>query len=141
MYLNQYHLPFISSNRGRASPSSSPVISTNPRDSGALVSVSRVTDGEPISIFLDPNCPDYSESFLRWEALQSSLLHALTNHNADGWQDTGLAPGLAEELKMLVGQAHHLRLEADSLKRGQSVLEQRLDELLSEQRRVVQVAA
>ncbi|XP_039658417.1 fibrinogen C domain-containing protein 1 isoform X3 [Perca fluviatilis] len=137
LYLSQYPLPFIS--RGGVSPSSSPVISTNPRDSGALVSVSRVTDGEPISIFLDPNCPDYSESFLRWEALQSSLLHALTNHNSDGWQDTGLAPRLAEELKALAGHAHHLRLEADSLKRGQGVLEQRLDELQSEQRRVMQV--
>ncbi|XP_078106024.1 fibrinogen C domain-containing protein 1-like [Sander vitreus] len=140
LYLNQYPLPFISSNRGGVSPSSSsPAISTNPRDSGALVSVSRVTDGEPISIFLDPNCPDYSESFLRWEALQSSLLHALTNHNSDGWQDTGLAPRLAEELKALAGHAHHLRLEADSLKRGQGVLEQRLDELQSEQRRIMQV--
>ncbi|XP_028435039.1 fibrinogen C domain-containing protein 1 [Perca flavescens] len=128
------------SNRGGVSPSSSstPVISTNPRDSGALVSVSRVTDGEPISIFLDPNCPDYSESFLRWEALQSSLLHKLTNHNSDNWQDTGLAPRLAEELKALAGHAHHLRLEADSLKRGQAVLEQRLDELQSEQRHIMQ---
>ncbi|XP_035854963.1 fibrinogen C domain-containing protein 1-like isoform X1 [Sander lucioperca] len=140
LYLIQYPLPFISSNRGGvSSSSSSPVISTNPRDSGALVSVSRVTDGEPISIFLDPNCPDYSESFLRWEALQSSLLHALTNHNSDGWQDTGLAPRLAEELKALAGHAHHLRLEADSLKRGQGVLEQRFDELQSEQRRIMQV--
>ncbi|TDH13402.1 hypothetical protein EPR50_G00057350 [Perca flavescens] len=141
LYLSQYPLPFISSNRGGVSPSSSstPVISTNPRDSGALVSVSRVTDGEPISIFLDPNCPDYSESFLRWEALQSSLLHKLTNHNSDNWQDTGLAPRLAEELKALAGHAHHLRLEADSLKRGQAVLEQRLDELQSEQRHIMQV--
>ncbi|XP_035854964.1 fibrinogen C domain-containing protein 1-like isoform X2 [Sander lucioperca] len=138
LYLIQYPLPFISRG-GVSSSSSSPVISTNPRDSGALVSVSRVTDGEPISIFLDPNCPDYSESFLRWEALQSSLLHALTNHNSDGWQDTGLAPRLAEELKALAGHAHHLRLEADSLKRGQGVLEQRFDELQSEQRRIMQV--
>ncbi|XP_045890264.1 fibrinogen C domain-containing protein 1 [Micropterus dolomieu] len=138
LYLNQYPLPFISSNRGGVS-SSSPVISTNPRESGALVSISRVADGEPISIFLDPNCPDYSDSFLRWEALQSSLLRALSNHNADDWQDTGLVQKLAEELKVLSGHAHHLRLEADSLKRGQGVLDQQLVALQSEQSRISQV--
>lgn len=120
--------------------SSSPVISTNPKESGALVTVSRVTAGEPISIFLDPNCPDYSENFLRWEALQSSLLRALTNHNADDWQERGLVQKLAEELKVLVGHAHNQRLEAESLKRGQGVLEQRLDGLQSEQSRIIQVS-
>uniref|UniRef100_A0A8C2WN06 Fibrinogen C-terminal domain-containing protein n=1 Tax=Cyclopterus lumpus TaxID=8103 RepID=A0A8C2WN06_CYCLU len=128
--------------RGRissSSSSSSPVISTNPRESGALVSVSQVTDGEPISIFLDPNCPDYSESFLRWEALQTSLLRALANHKAEDWQDTGLDSRLGEELKVLAGHAHNLRLEADSLKRGQVVLDQRLDGLQSEQSRIIQV--
>ncbi|XP_042337991.1 fibrinogen C domain-containing protein 1-like, partial [Plectropomus leopardus] len=135
LHLNQFPLPF---SRSRAS-SSSPVISTNPKESGALVSVSRVADGEPISIFLDPNCPDYSENFLRWEALQTSLLRALSNHNADDWQDTGLVHKLAEELKVLSGHAHNLRLEADLLKRGQSVLDQRLDGLQSEQGRIIQV--
>ncbi|XP_074495795.1 fibrinogen C domain-containing protein 1-like isoform X2 [Sebastes fasciatus] len=143
LYLNQYPLPFISSNRGgvssSSSSSSSPVISTNPSESGALVSVSRVTDGEPISIFLDPNCPDYSENFLRWEALQTSLLRALSNHNADDWRDAGLDHKLSEELKVLTGHAHNLRLEADSLKRGQGVLEQQLDALQSEQSRILQV--
>ncbi|XP_023251246.1 fibrinogen C domain-containing protein 1-like [Seriola lalandi dorsalis] len=136
LYLNQYPLPFIS--RGGVS-SSSPVISTNPKESGALVTVSRVTAGEPISIFLDPNCPDYSENFLRWEALQSSLLRALTNHNTEDWQEMGLVQKLAEELKVLSGHAHNLRLEADFLKRGQVVLDQRLDGLQSEQSRIIQV--
>ncbi|XP_067431245.1 fibrinogen C domain-containing protein 1 [Thunnus thynnus] len=136
LYLNHYPLPFI--NRGGVS-SSSPIISTNPRESGALVTVSRVADGEPISIFLDPNCPDHSEHFLRWEALQSSLLRALTNHNAGDWQERGLAQKLAEELKVLSGHAHNLRLEADSLKRGQGVLDQRLDRLQSEQSHIIQV--
>uniref|UniRef100_A0A3Q1IV86 Fibrinogen C-terminal domain-containing protein n=1 Tax=Anabas testudineus TaxID=64144 RepID=A0A3Q1IV86_ANATE len=131
LYLTQYPLDGFSS--------SSPVISTNPKESGALVTVSRVTAGEPISIFLDPNCPDYSENFLRWEALQSSLLRALTNHNADDWQERGLVQKLAEELKVLVGHAHNQRLEAESLKRGQGVLEQRLDGLQSEQSRIIQV--
>ncbi|XP_035807240.2 fibrinogen C domain-containing protein 1-like [Amphiprion ocellaris] len=133
LYLNQYPLPFIS--RGGVS---SPVISTNPKDSGALVTVSRVMDGEPISIFLDPNCPDFSEHFVRWEALQSSLLRTLSNHNTD-WQERGLLQKLGEELKGLAGHAHNLRLEADTLKRGQGVLNQRLDGLQSEQSRIIQV--
>ncbi|KAM8885208.1 fibrinogen C domain-containing protein 1 [Spinachia spinachia] len=139
LYLNRYPLPFISRDRVSSPFSSSPVISTNPTESGALVSVSRVTEGEPISIFLDPNCPDYSESFLRWEALQTSLLRTLANHKAEDWQDTGLDHKLAEELKVLSGHAHNLRLEADSLKRGQGLLDQRLDGLQSEQSRIIQV--
>lgn len=104
------------------------------------MTVSRVTAGEPISIFLDPNCADYSEDFLRWESLQSSLLRALTNHNADDWQERGLVQKLAEELKVLSGHTHNLRLEADLLKRGQGVLDQRLDSLQSEQSRIIQVS-
>nr|XP_046242376.1 fibrinogen C domain-containing protein 1-like [Scatophagus argus] len=138
LYLNQYPLPFINSNQGRVS-SSSPVILTNPKESGALVSVSRVTDGEPISIFLDPNCPDYSDNFLRFEALQSSLLRVLSNHNVEDWQETGLVQKLAEELKVLLGHAHHLRMEAELLKRGQGVLDQRLDGVQSEQSRIIQM--
>lgn len=118
---------------------SSSVVSTNPKESGPLVTVSRVADGEPISIFLDPNCPDFSEHFLRWEVLQSSLLRALTNYNADDWQDHGFVQKLEEELKVLLGHTHNLRLEADSLKRGQGVLDQRLDRLQSEQSRIVKV--
>uniref|UniRef100_A0A8D3B4K2 Fibrinogen C-terminal domain-containing protein n=1 Tax=Scophthalmus maximus TaxID=52904 RepID=A0A8D3B4K2_SCOMX len=137
LYLNQYPLPFIS----RGGVSSSPVISTNPRESGALVTVSRVTAGEPISIFLDPNCPDHSEIFLRWEELQSSLLRALTNHNTGDWQERGLVQRLGEELKVLSGHAHNMRVEADSLKRGQGVLDQRLDELQREQSRTLQVSS
>ncbi|KAM9392067.1 fibrinogen C domain-containing protein 1 [Pholidichthys leucotaenia] len=135
LYLNQYPLPFI--NRRGVSSS---VVTTNPKESsGALVTVSHVADGEPISIFLDPNCPDFSEHFLRWEALQSSLLRSLTNHNADGWQERGLVQNLGEELKVLLGHTHNLRLEADLLKRGQGALDQRLDRLQSEQSRIVQV--
>ncbi|XP_072242968.1 fibrinogen C domain-containing protein 1-like [Leuresthes tenuis] len=134
LYLNHYPLPFIS--RSGVSPAA---ISTNPKESGALVTISRVMDGEPVSIFLDPNCPDFSEHFLRWEALQNSLLRVLTNHNADNWQERGLVQTLGDELKALTGQSHNLRLEADSLKRGQGVLDQRMDKLQSEQNRVVQM--
>ncbi|KAG7218043.1 hypothetical protein INR49_020670 [Caranx melampygus] len=135
LYLNQYPLPFIS----RWSPFFLTCDLNQSKESGALVTVSRVTAGEPISIFLDPNCPDYSENFLRWEGLQSSLLRALTNHNADDWQERGLVQKLAEELKVLSGHAHNLRLESDLLKRGQGVLDQRLDGLQSEQSRIIQV--
>ncbi|KAK5933193.1 hypothetical protein CgunFtcFv8_004839 [Champsocephalus gunnari] len=135
LYLNKFPLPFFSKRGGVSAPS---VISTN-RDSGAVVSVSRGTEGEPISIFLDPSCPDLSESFLRWESLQSSLLRLLSNHNAaDDWQDTGLVQKMGEELKTLTGHAHNLRLEADSLKTGQGVLEQQLDVLQAEQSRTLQ---
>lgn len=124
---------------GSAPSHSSPIISTNPKESGALVSVSRVADGEPISIFLDPNCPDYSESFVRWEALQNSLLLALSNHNTDDWQENGMVIKLAEELKVLLGHGHNLKQQYDWLKRGQGVVEQRLDVLQSEQSRILQV--
>lgn len=103
------------------------------------MTVSRVGDGEPVNIFLDPNCPDHSENLLRWEALQTSLLRVLTNHNTDDWQERGLVHKLSEELKVLSGHAHSLRAEAESLKRGQSVLDQRLDGLQSEQSRIFQV--
>lgn len=105
------------------------------------MTVSRVADGEPISIFLDPNCPDFGEHFLRWEALQSSLLRTLTSHNADDWQERGLVQKLSEELKVLSGHAHNLRLEYDSLKRGHGLLDQRLDGLQSEQSRIIQVGS
>lgn len=98
-----------------------------------------MAEGEQISIFLDPNCPDNSANFLRWEALQSSLLQALSSHNVDDWQETGRVQKLTDELKVLLGHTHNLRLEADLLKRGQGVLDQRLDGLQSEQSRIIQV--
>lgn len=116
------------------------MITTNPRESGALVTVSRVTDGQPISIFLDPNCPDYSEKFVHWEALQSTLLQVLSAHGAGDWQETGLVHRLSEELKVILGHAHNLRVESEALKRGQGVLEQRLDGLWGEQNRIIQVS-
>lgn len=103
------------------------------------MTVSCITDGEPISIFLDPNCPDYTEQFVRWEALQSSLVQVLSGHSAGDWQGTGLVHKLSEELKIILGHTHNLRVESESLKRGQGVLEQRLDGLWSEQNQIIQV--
>lgn len=128
----------LSSNEEGAS-SSSPVITTNPRESGALVTVSHIRDGEPISIFLDPNCPNYNEQFVRWEALQSSLLQVLSGHSASDWQETGLVRKLSEELKIILDHTHNLRVESESLKRGQGILEQRMDGLWSEQNQIIQV--
>uniref|UniRef100_A0A3P9M8A1 Fibrinogen C-terminal domain-containing protein n=1 Tax=Oryzias latipes TaxID=8090 RepID=A0A3P9M8A1_ORYLA len=136
LYLNQYPLPFIAKAR-----TSSPSISTNPKDSSALVTISHVTDGEPVSIYLDPNCPDFSQHFLRFEALQSSLLRVLTKHGTDDWQVGGFTQKLDADMKALTGHAHNLRLEADSLKRGQGVLDQRMDRLQSEQNRIIQMLA
>lgn len=115
------------------------MITTNPKENGPLVTVSHIADGEPISFFLDPNCPDYSDKFVHWEALQSSLLRALSNHNADDWQAMGLVQKLAEELKMLLGEIHNLRLEAETVKRGQGILDQRLDGVQSKQSHIIQV--
>uniref|UniRef100_A0A3B3UPA6 Fibrinogen C domain containing 1 n=1 Tax=Poecilia latipinna TaxID=48699 RepID=A0A3B3UPA6_9TELE len=123
-------------NRGGAS---TPAISAGSLESGALVTISRVADGEPVSVFLDPACPDLSQDFLRLEALHSSLLHALTNHNADDHRNGGAVQKLGDDLKALSGHAHNLRLAADSLKRGQGALDQRMDRLQNEQSRIIQV--
>ncbi|KAM4615847.1 fibrinogen C domain-containing protein 1-like [Polymixia lowei] len=136
LYLNHSPLPFIS--RGGVTTSGPPpIISTNQKENGALVTVSR-SNSEPINIFLDPNCPDYSDNFLRWEKVQTSLLRVLTNIDTDDWGERGLVQKLGEELKLLSGHAHSVRLEADSLKRGQGILGQRLDLLQNEQTRIIQ---
>lgn len=119
--------------------SSSPVISTNPKESGALVTVSQEGDGETISIFLDPNCPDPAQHFERWEALHTSLIRALSMRNAEDWQGMGRVQTLVEELKATAGHVLDLRREAQALKSGQGVLEQRLEHLQNQQNRVAQV--
>ncbi|XP_019741354.1 fibrinogen C domain-containing protein 1-like isoform X2 [Hippocampus comes] len=136
LYVKHYPLPFI--NRDEVS-SSSPVISTNPKESGALVTVSQEGDGEPISIFLDPNCPDPAQHFERWEALHTSLIRALSMRNAEDWQGMGRVQALVEELKATAGHVLDLRREAQALKSGQGVLEQRLEHLQNQQNRVAQV--
>uniref|UniRef100_A0A3B5LWJ0 Fibrinogen C-terminal domain-containing protein n=1 Tax=Xiphophorus couchianus TaxID=32473 RepID=A0A3B5LWJ0_9TELE len=118
---------------------STPAISAGSSESGALVTISRVADGEPVSVFLDPACPDLSQDFLRLEALHGSLLHALTNRNADDHRNGGAVQKLGDDLKALAGHTHNLRLEAESLKRGQGALDQRMDRLQNEQSRIIQV--
>ena len=103
-----------------------------------MVTVS-LGDGEPLSIYMDPNCPDYSNDFLRWEEVQNSLLSLLRNHNTDNWQERGLVQKLADELKLLAGHAHSMRVEAETLKRGQNSLMERINILQSEQSRISQV--
>ncbi|XP_077378592.1 fibrinogen C domain-containing protein 1 isoform X2 [Festucalex cinctus] len=135
LYVIHYPLPFI--NRDQAS-SSSPVISTNGKESGALVTVSQAGDGEPVSIFLDPNCPDPAHHFERWEALHTSLIRALSARGAEDWQEAGRVHALADELKAAAGHARDLRREAQALKSGQGVLEQRLERLQNQQNRIAQ---
>ena len=103
-----------------------------------MVTVS-LGDGEPLSIYMDPNCPDYSNDFLRWEEVQNSLLSLLRNHNTDNWQERGLVQKLGEELKLLAGHAHSMRVEAETLKRGQNALMERINILQSEQSRISEV--
>ncbi|XP_023199411.1 fibrinogen C domain-containing protein 1-like isoform X1 [Xiphophorus maculatus] len=134
LHLHQLPLPIFS--RGGAS---TPAISAGSSESGALVTISRVADGEPVSVFLDPACPDLSQDFLRLEALHGSLLHALTNRNADDHRNGGAVQKLGDDLKALAGHTHNLRLEAESLKRGQGALDQRMDRLQNEQSRIIQV--
>ncbi|XP_056134052.1 fibrinogen C domain-containing protein 1 [Lampris incognitus] len=139
LYLNHYSLPFI--NRGGVISSGTPsIVSTNQKQNSALVTISQ-DNGEPISVFLDPNCPDYRDSFLRWEEVQSSLFRLLSSHNTDEWRERGLTHKLGEELKLLSGHTHSMCLEADSLKRGQEALGQRLDTLQNEQGRMIQLLA
>ncbi|XP_057680504.1 fibrinogen C domain-containing protein 1-like isoform X2 [Corythoichthys intestinalis] len=129
LYVNNYPLPFVN----RASRTS-PVISTNPKESGALVTVSQAGEGDGISIFLDPNCPDPTFHLERWEALQSSLARALSSHNSEDRQEMAHVRALTED-----AAAGHLRRETHALKNGQAVLEQRLEHLKNQQNRIAQV--
>ncbi|XP_061134435.1 fibrinogen C domain-containing protein 1-like [Syngnathus typhle] len=137
LYGKHLALPFI--NRDRASASSSPVITTNPKESGALVTVSQAGAGEPISIFLEPDCPDPARHFERWEALHASLIRALSARNTEDWQEMSRVGALAEELRAAAEHARDLRRDAQGLKSGQGLLEQRLERLQNQQNRMAQV--
>ncbi|XP_077592142.1 fibrinogen C domain-containing protein 1-like isoform X2 [Stigmatopora nigra] len=131
LYINNYPLPFI--NRGSWT---SPVISTNPKESGALVTVSQASEGEAISIFLDPNCPDPTRHLERWEALQNSLLRAVSTRNAEDWKEM-------THVRVLAGDSAEgdFRHDTHALKSGQAILEQRLESLQNQQKRVAQMVS
>ncbi len=121
-----------------------PHISTNQDEANALVTVER-GDGSRINIFIDPNCPDYNSNFLRLEGVQTSLLHSLTDHDTDlksvKGQDRALLVNLAEEVAKLSAHAGQLKMDYESLRRGQSNLGQDLNTLQTEQSRLIQVMA
>uniref|UniRef100_A0A4W5K5P6 Fibrinogen C domain containing 1b n=1 Tax=Hucho hucho TaxID=62062 RepID=A0A4W5K5P6_9TELE len=119
-----------------------PHISTNPDEANALVTVER-GDGSRINIFIDPNCPDYNGNFLRLEGVQTSLLHSLTDHDTDlksvKGQDRALLVNLAEEVAKLSAHAGQLKMDYESLRRGQGSLGQDLNTLQTEQGRLIQL--
>ncbi|XP_046695649.1 fibrinogen C domain-containing protein 1 isoform X2 [Silurus meridionalis] len=119
-----------------------PHITTNQDEANALVTVER-GDGSRINIFIDPNCPDYNSNFLRLEGVQTSLLHSLTDHDSDlksvKGQDRALLVNLAEEVAKLSAHAGQLKMDYESLRRGQSNLGQDLNTLQTEQGKLIQL--
>lgn len=134
LFMNHYQAPPMSDGL--------PHISTNQDEANALVTVER-GDGSRINIFIDPNCPDYNSNFLRLEGVQTSLLHSLTDHDSDlksvKGQDRALLVSLAEEVAKLSAHAGQLKMDYESLRRGQGSLGQDLKTLQTEQGRLLQV--
>ncbi|KAJ8006084.1 hypothetical protein DPEC_G00124590 [Dallia pectoralis] len=136
LLMNHYQAPPPGSNDGP------PLISTKQDEGNALVTVDR-GDGSRINVFIDPNCPDYSNNFLRLEGVQTSLLHSLTHHDTDlksaKGQDRALLVKLAEEVAKISAHTSQLKLEYESLRRGQGNLGQELNTLQTEQGRLIQL--
>ncbi|KPP62229.1 hypothetical protein Z043_119598, partial [Scleropages formosus] len=134
LLMNHYHAPPVSDGP--------PLVSTNQGEGNALVTVDR-GDGSRVNIFIDPNCPDYKSNFLRLEGVQTSLLHSLTDHDSDlksvKGQDRALLVNLAEEVAKLSAHAGQLRMDYESLRRGQGNLGQELNTLQEEQGRLIQL--
>ncbi|XP_061459865.1 fibrinogen C domain-containing protein 1 [Rhineura floridana] len=133
LFMNHYHTPVTQS---------PPVISTNPDEANALVTIEKA-DGSRINIFIDPNCPDQGNGFTRLEGLQSSLLRAVTEHDAEAksskGQERALLVGLSDEVSKLLSHAAQLRTDCDGLKKGHSTMGQELNALQNEQGRLIQL--
>lgn len=136
LLMNHYQAP--------TGPDGPPLISTNQDEGNALVTIDR-GDGSRINIFIDPNCPDYNNNFLRLEGVQTSLLHSLTDHDTDlksvKGQDRALLVKLAEEVAKLSAHASQLKMEYNALRQGQVNIGQELSTLQSEQGRLIQVSS
>lgn len=134
LFMNHYHTPVTES---------PPVISTNPEEANALVTIERA-DSSRINIFIDPNCPDAAGTLGRLEGLQTSLLHTLTDHDAEAKatksQQKALLVTVADEVAKLLTHAAQLRSDCDSLKKGHSAMGQELSALQGEQGRLIQVS-
>ncbi|KAJ3605453.1 hypothetical protein NHX12_027499 [Muraenolepis orangiensis] len=133
LFMNHYTAPPISDGP--------PHVSTNQDEANALVTVEH-GDGSRVNIFIDPNCPDYNGNFLRLEGVQTSLLHSLTDHDADlksvKGRDRALLVSLAEEVAKLSAHAGQLKMDYESLRRGQGSLGQDLNTLQTEQGLLIQ---
>nr|XP_056716628.1 fibrinogen C domain-containing protein 1 [Euleptes europaea] len=133
LFMNQYHTPVTEP---------PPVISTNPDEANALVTIEKA-DSSRINIFIDPNCPDQVNGLTRLEGLQSSLLRAVADHDAETksskGQERALLAGLSDEVSKLLTHATQLRADCDSLKKGHSAMGQELNTLQSEQGRLIQL--
>lgn len=133
LFMNHYHAPVTES---------PPIISTNPDEANALVTIEK-SDSSRINIFIDPNCPDKSNSFTRLEGLQTSLLRAVTDLETETksskGQEKALLAGLSDEVTKLLIHASQLRTDCDSLKKGHSAMAQELNALQNEQGRLIQV--
>lgn len=134
LFMNHYHTPVTES---------PPVISTNPEEANALVTIEKA-DSSRINIFIDPNCPDATGTFGRLEGLQTSLLRAVTDHDAEAKatksQQKALLVTVADEVAKLLTHAVQLRADCDGLKKGHSAMGQELSALQGEQGRLIQVS-
>ncbi|XP_051492850.1 fibrinogen C domain-containing protein 1 isoform X2 [Apus apus] len=133
LFMNHYHTPVTES---------PPVISTNPEEANALVTIEKA-DSSRINIFIDPNCPDGTGTLGRLEGLQTSLLRAVTDHDAEAKatrsQQKALLVTVADEVAKLLTHAVQLRADCDSLKKGHSAMGQELSTLQGEQGRLIQL--
>ncbi|EMP34672.1 Fibrinogen C domain-containing protein 1-B, partial [Chelonia mydas] len=133
LFMNHYHSPVTES---------PPIISTNPEEANALVTIEKV-DSSRINIFIDPNCPDQASSFTRLESFQSSVLRAVTDHDTEmkssKGQERALLVTVAEEVAKLLTHATQLRADCDSLKKGHHAMGQELKALQNEQGRLIQL--
>uniref|UniRef100_H3B8X9 Fibrinogen C domain containing 1 n=1 Tax=Latimeria chalumnae TaxID=7897 RepID=H3B8X9_LATCH len=133
LFMNHYHAPVTES---------PPLISTKQDDADALVTIEK-PDGSRTNIFIDPNCPDYASNFIRLEGIQSSILHAISDHDgqlksAKG-QDRALLLTLADEVAKLSAHAVTLKVDYETLWKGYGSLGQELNALQSEQGRLIQL--
>uniref|UniRef100_A0A4W3K496 Fibrinogen C domain containing 1a n=1 Tax=Callorhinchus milii TaxID=7868 RepID=A0A4W3K496_CALMI len=121
---------------------SPPLISTNEGSSQALVTVDKA-DGSEIKIFLEPNCPDFGSNFVRLEAIQSSLLSAVSGRDEEAKQlsgeDRALLVTLTDQLAKLSAHTAQLKQDCEALKQGHSSLSEELGSLQSEQGRLIQL--
>ncbi|XP_028919832.1 fibrinogen C domain-containing protein 1 [Ornithorhynchus anatinus] len=134
LFMNHYHSPVTES---------PPIISTNPDEANnALVTIEKA-DSSRINIFIDPRCPDHADSFNRLEGGQSSVLQAVTDHEAElrsnQGQERELLATLANEVTQLLAQASDLKLDCEGLRKGHGSLGQGLNALQNEQGRLIQL--